>query len=163
MTDPLETVAPPPDPHPVSTPTAEDVRAMVKATNRRTLVYALALLGLVVGVVWYTAGGRAASIDSNNSTKIQLANNARNDCLRERRDALLTASGWANIEANNAEASGLLDGDDAAAEAHREAYDRWVAKYDAAARSLEAKILRQPPPVGCGPVIASLDDIPDER
>lgn len=147
-------------------PSAEEWHERTKAMNRRTLMYAAALVVVLVFSVWalvYTAGAKAASVDSNNSTKVGLANNTRNGCITERRNAQADALGRLTIEANDAEASGLLDEDEAAAREHRRLYDAWVVKWLEATRALSPDVLDKPPPLGCGPVISSLEDIPADQ
>lgn len=155
---------PPPEPTPLLAPTAEDVRAMVAATNRRTLIGAVALLLLVVGVVWFTAGGRAASIDSKNSTKVALANNERQACISDR------AAVEADAGHDRDDALGLALYDYFILGETEQARAQGETMKDAIARRIEASKARARDQVnrpvsegGCGPVIDSLDDIPASR
>lgn len=146
-----------------TTPTADDVRLMVRAQNVRTAALLIPLLVLVVGVVWYAASTNAGARDSFQSTDVLLANAPRSQCITERRNVQADALGRLTIAANNAEAAGLLDGDEAEVVRQRKLYDAAVEEWGIATESLGPGVLDLPPEEGgCGPPILTREDIPPE-
>lgn len=146
----------------VASPTADHVRIIMRAQNIKLALGAF-VLAVVGGLgVYYSAGGKAASDDSYNATSASLAGNARNACITERRNLQADALGRISISANQAEVAGLVTGDDAEALRQLQLFKEAVADWTAASESLAPGVLDQEPPVGCGPPILSLDDLPDE-
>lgn len=145
-----------------STPSASEVRQLVSAHNRRTAMLGIALMLVVAGVAYFLASVRAGALDSFNSTDVLLANAPRSACITERRNEQSDALGRLTIAANNAEAAGLIDNDEAEVAVQRKIYDEWVAKWTDATESLGSDVLDEPPPIGCGPPVLKLDDLPDD-
>lgn len=144
------------------TPSAEQVRQIMRRQNIK-LGLAAVLLAVVGGVgIYYSAASRAASDDSYNATAVQLADNERGGCITERRNAELDAIGRALVAGLRAQVAALVNDDTAEALVQVRLFDQAAKDRDAAADALSPDVLNQPPPVGCGPVITSVERLPDE-
>jgi hypothetical protein len=152
--DPADVPPPPP-----RTLTADELRVVMRGQNIKGALAFLALLLLVGFTAWLAGGGRTASIDNRNSTKVQLAQNARNNCLTERRNAELDAVGREIDAGLKAQKAALVVDDQVELAKQLARFDKASAERDDAAASLKPDVLDQPPPIGCGPAILSLDDL----
>lgn len=157
-TEAMGALAPPPP----STPSADDVRALVRSNNWRTVALVIPFLALVVGVVWYAADTRAGAQDSFNATDVFLANQPRSACITERRNEQAEYAGRISIYANEAEVAGLVNDDEAGALRWLAKFQAAVASWEDATASLSEEVLDEPPPLGCGPPILTLEDLPDD-
>jgi hypothetical protein len=137
-------------------PTASDVQVFIRNQNWKLGIIATLLFVVGISGTWFSAGGRAASRDSFNSTSIQLANQARNACITELRNEGLDAIGRAIVEGLQAQKSALIDRDRAATLTHLDAFDQAVLDRQANADATEPDALDE----RCGPPILSLDDLP---
>lgn len=143
-----------------ATPSAHDVKAMMRSQNIRFGLGLLAIL-IVTSLGAFLAGdSRAASRDSFNSTAVVLANNERNACITLRRNVQSEAMGKLTIAANNAEVAGLIDRNLEEVRRQRDLYDQAVLEWFAATQSLSDEVLNSPVDEGgCGPVIRTLADL----
>jgi len=153
--------APPPPER--TTPSAEDVREMTRAANRRTIALIVPLLALVVGTVWYAAGTRAGAQDSFNATDVFLAGQPRSACITERRNEQLAAQGQELAALGRALIAAFITGDDGEALRQVSEFEKAARRQDIAAASVAAEVLNLPPAEGgCGPPIDSLEDLPED-
>jgi uncharacterized membrane protein len=145
----------------IDTPTAEDVRRIMRRSNWLG-IFLFAVLLLAVGAsVYFAAGGRTASRDSYSATAVQLANNDRNSCITERRNAELDAIRQGIFAGLKAQKAGLLEEDAVELAKQVALFDGADADALAASTSLAPKVLNSPPPLGCGPPIVTVSDIPE--
>lgn len=146
-----------------SSPTAEDVRLMVRASNRRTIALVIPFVALVIGTVWYAAGTRAGAQDSFNSTDVLLANAPRSVCITERRNAELDAIGDLLAAGLRAQIAGLVTDDEAELQKQLTLVAEADARRVAVAESVGPEVLDMPPEEGgCGAPVLTLDDLPDD-
>lgn len=147
---------------PGTTPSAAEVRAIMRAQNFKVALLALAFLVMGGASIWFSATGRTAAETSAETTSAALASNSRAACIEARRNDEIRALGVMLSASARAQIAGLLlddDGETARQVARFEAAD---IEREKAADSLEADVLRQPPPVGCGEPITQTSDIPDD-
>jgi hypothetical protein len=145
---------------PSTTPTATDVKQIMRDQNVKLGIGATVLMVVLVGVAWLTASSRAASRDSNNATQIQLASQGRNACITERRNAQADALGRISISANEAEVAGLVNRDREEALRQLDIFQEAVRDWQKATDALAPDILNLPTDEGgCGPPILTLSDL----
>lgn len=160
-TDAYLSTSPQSDEHPPSTtPTASDVKEIMRDQNIKLAIGGL-LMAIVLGVsVWFTATSRTASRDSANATKIQLATQERNACIIERRNAELDALRRGLFAGLKAQKAALIEGNDGELAKQLDRFDQADADAQAASATLDADTLNLPPSEGgCGPPILTLDDL----
>lgn len=150
-------------PAPLATPSANEVRLLMRAQNTKLAMGAIVVIALLVVTVWFSASGRAASRDSFNSTSIALANAPRSACITERRNAELDAIGDANAALGLALIAGLVTDDSAEALSQVSAFREAEQRRQRVSESMAPDVLDLPPSEGgCGPPILSLDDLPKD-
>lgn len=148
-------------PSPPSSPSADEVKQLVRSQNIRFGLGMLALLLLSVVTAFFAGDSRAASRDSNNATKASLASNARDACITGRRSEQFAALGRISIHANEAEVAGLVNDDPVEARRQLQLFHEAVAEWTAATLSLSPEVLNQPTPEGCGAPILTTGDLKD--
>lgn len=144
------------------TPSADEVRAIMRSQNWKVALLAIAFLLMGGASIWFSATGRSAAQNSADTTSAALANNARNACIEERRNEEIRALGVMLSASARAQIAGLLLDDDAETArqvARFEEADRVRAE---AAASLDSDVVSKAPPIGCGPPITEPSDIPDD-
>lgn len=146
---------------PGTSPSAEQVRAIMRAQNVKVGLLALALLALGGASIWYSATGRTAAETSAETTSAALASNARDACIDERRNEEIQALGVMLSAGIRAQIAGLLVDDDEETTRQVSRFEAADLDRQAAAASLTADILRKDPPIGCGPPITEPSDIPE--
>lgn len=143
----------------LSSITHADVSALMRNQNWKLGAGFLAVLLLVGITAWLAGGGRSAAEDNLNATRIQLANNERNACVSERRNAQAAAVGDMVEHGLAAQKAGLVDRDDARLTEELRLYAVAVkARHDADV-SLSPEVLNEPPPQGCGAPITTVDQL----
>ena len=147
-------------------PTADDVRAIMRSQNVKVAVLAVVLILAVAiaGAVTsgYAAEGRDASENSRDAVLSQLAANERTACITDRRSEEQNAKREMIAALGRALNAGLLRGDTAEAERQAALFEKATERGDRAGRALEPDVLNQPKPVGCGPPIIADSDIAAE-
>lgn len=141
--------------------TSDDVRAVLRSQNRKVALLAVPLLILGGLTVRYSVQSSASSSDSFNATSSQLANNARSACITERRSAQSDAIGRATIAGLRAQIAAFIADDDAEALRQVGLVEQAAEDFTAASESLLPETVDEEPPLGCGPPILSLEDLPD--
>lgn len=157
MTDTTAAPAPPP---PTPAPPADEVRAWMRSQNIKGAIGLVLVMALVAFTAYLASGGRAASRDNLNNTRLSLANNARNDCIQKRRNDQAEAIGRETLAAHRAQRAGLLQHDEAEAARQAAIVELNAEAWEVATKSLSREVLNQPPPLGCGPPITTLADVP---
>lgn len=148
-------------------PSAHEVKRIMRGQNIKLAIGGLVIAAGLVVVASLTASSRAesaasraASEDSNNATKVQLAAQGRNACITERRNAQADAAGRISIAANEAEVAGLVNDDEAEALRQLGLFQQAVDDWQRATDSLAPETLNLPVSKGgCGPPILTLEDL----
>lgn len=144
-----------PPERPTATPSADDVRAYFRGQNIRVTGLAAILVVFGLLTVWFSASSRAASEDSFNATEVAFDVQAREDCILQRRNLELEATGDAVAALGRAQIAGFFSDDDAEVRRQSDAFEEALERLDAAQVSLTPNNLDRPPPLGCGPPITS--------
>jgi len=146
---------------PGTTPTAAEVKAIMRAQNMKIALLALAFLLMGGASIWYSATGRSAAETSAETTAAALADNRREACIEARRNALTESLGVMLSASSRGIISGVVLDDQFGVEENLARFEAADEAHAAASLSLTPEVLNSPPPEGCGPPILSPEDIPD--
>lgn len=137
----------------------QEARRSTRTTMWTVAIGVPLLTVAVVLSVWFAASAREASRDSFNATAVQLATQERNACITERRTEQIAAQGEESAALGRALIAAFIadDTDLALAEAVR--FEAAADRQDDAAASLSPDVVDEPPPLGCGPPILTIDDL----
>lgn len=143
---------------PDSTPTADDVRKLMRTNNIKLVMLAVCTI-LAFTTVVFSAASRTASRDSQRAVEVQLADNERSACITERRNVQLDQIGRVVTAGLRAQKAALIDLDMPTALRLVDEFDRAASALEMASASLSPDVLDDPSPNGCGPPVVSDDQV----